>query len=268
MIWNLRGKKAKLAARQLLISSSTKRRQLQLIANWPTDPSDVEGCTVQLRQLKEWDSAADFRCSWSYCAGFFDADGCISLRENGSMVVKFTQKFPKVLDGIAAFIAQTCGVTACMYRLRKTLFELRVHKQSDCKLVLRQMLEAGLSKKAAQARLALSLTAQNAGQVRAEFAQLVGNQQHGRRLDEAGAQRALRINRLHAQARSFNANGQHGKASAVNQEIQALKREHALLKAELETSQLCDYIQFVESLQRSGWQMPSPTKIAEEYTNA
>ena len=261
--WKVYGSRAKLAARQLLTGSSTKKRQLELIANWPEDISIAKQKAGQLRRFKEWDSAVDFKCNWSYCAGFFDADGCLTLRTNGSIILAFCQKFPTVLDHIARFLTQMDGVTPRICRVRDSLFSLRVEKKTESKLLLQRMLAAGLFKKAPQAQLALNATPENTGLVRVRLAQFVGNQQHGRRLDEAGARRALQIQRLQAQVRYSKGKGQHQKAAALCAEVQALKLEHTLLKAQLENSQLRNYIQMVESLQHSGWQAPEQEKMTE-----
>ena len=261
--WQLCSRKTRFAARQLLVGSSTKKRQLELVAHWPEDLSDAETYTLQLRQLKEWDSAAAFKCSWSYCAGFFDADGCIRLRPNGSINVLFSQKFPTVLDHISSFITGVGGVIPRIYKTRTSHFDLSVQRHSESQLLLKHMLKAGLRKKAPQAQLSLNVTPENIGLVRASFAQLVGNQRLGRRMDEAGAQRALEIGRVQSRARYCKSKGQQENAIALFQEAHGLKLEHMLLNAQYANSQLRDYIRTVGSLQSSGWQAPGPMEMAE-----
>ena len=250
--WQISGAKARLAARDLSVHSSTKRRQLEVIADWPNDPLKRIDSDLKLRLLKRLDSAAVFHCSWGYCAGFLDADGCIWLSHTGSIRVSFAQKFPTVLEHIRNFMAEQAGVTAKTYQCRANLFELRI-KQSDSKRVLKYMLDAGLRRKAVQASLAVRSSQESVGHVRKAFERYVGNQRFGRRLDEDGASRAARINNLRMRLLYWKQKGQSEKAAAVSQKLLVLQSEHELLKARLENRQLLEYREMLQNLQTHGW---------------
>ena len=250
--WQIYGTKAKLAAQHLLTNSIAKREQLVLIASWPGEAARVKKWKFQLRQLKQRDSANSSACSWAYCAGFLDADGSIDIHLRGYVGVTFNQKFPIVLEHIQRFFAAE-GVPANLSLWAKAS-KLRIQKDEDSKLALRRMLEGGLRKKAAQARMVLSMTSETVNQVKDACAQLVGNQQLGKRLDEAGARRAYEINQLQQRARYWHLKGQHGKASALLEDVQALKSNHQLLKAQLENRELKNYVQRVKSVQHKGLQ--------------
>ena len=250
--WQIHGIKAKLAAQHLLTYSTAKRAQLVMIASWPEEPACVKEWEFQLRQLKERDSAISSACSWAYCAGFLDADGSIDIQLRGNAGLTFNQKFPSVLEHIQRFLAAE-GVPANL-GVWERASKLRIRKDEDCKLVLRHMLEAGLRKKAAQARIVLSMTPETVNQVKDACAQLVGNQQFGKRLDEAGVRRACEIHQLQQRAKYWHLKGQHGKASALMEDVQILKSNHQLLKAQLENRELKDYVLRVKCVQHKGWQ--------------
>ena len=239
-------------ARQLQANSSTKRRQLELGMQWPGVASERRERALELRLLKQYDSAVDLDCCWAYCSGFFDAEGSIQVDGRGAVRVRFSQKFPTALENLQRFLAKE-GLTAAMYEDRRA-FELRIQRLPDSKFALRRMLQAGLQRKAFQAQLVLDMTPQTASQVREAFPHYVGNQQFGKRLDEAGLKRASRIGQLQQQARRRLRKGQQEGAANLAAEIDVLKCEHGFLKAQLENRELRDYICAVESLQRSGWQ--------------
>lgn len=254
--WVVFGEKATLAADVLSLHSNTKRRQLKLLADWPREPSERSGVELRLRCLKTADSCTRSHCSWSYCAGFLDADGCILITPRRSIQVRFSQKFPTVLEHMREFISEQVGITSTIYQFGSRHFELRIGRGADSKLVLRHMLEAGLRKKAPQAWLAVNATPETAGHVREAFARSVGNQQFGKRLDEAGVQRSLRINNFQTQLRRCKKAGQAEKAAALSQQVHMLKDEHDFLKAQLENRQLRQYIRMLRELRVNGWKLP------------
>ncbi|CAE7538462.1 unnamed protein product [Symbiodinium sp. CCMP2592] len=251
--WQVYGAKARLAARDLSPHSSTKRSQLELIADWPNDPLQRIESDKKLRLLKTQDSAAEFRCSWGYCAGFLDADGCIWLSPTGSVFVQFSQKYPTVLEHIRNFMAEQAGVTAKTYQCNANLFTLRITKDSDSKRVLKCMLDAGLRRKAVQASLVVSSTHESVGHVREAFARCVGNQNFGKRLDEDGIARSVRITNLQMRVRYWKQKGQTEKAATVSKEIQVLQCKHRFLKAQLENRQLLEYREMLQHLQFNSW---------------
>ena len=257
--WILGGASARSAAEQLLPSSCTKRRQLELVANWPNINPDLDDNAFNLRFLKRCDSAVAMDCSWAYCAGFFDADGSILIHRNRSMLLRVSQKHRSVLDVIGSFIEKEMGILKRVYRTATKGFELRISKDSDSRQVLQRLLNAGLKRKAEQARLAMDATPQTYGCVREAFAELGGNQQFGKCLDEVGIQRANMIRRLQQRAKYRSKRRQHQEAVAIFDEIQELKSEHERHKAQLENQKLCDYLEMLESLRRNGW----PTATAQ-----
>ena len=115
--------------------------------------------------------------------------------------------------------------------------------------MLQALLQAGLLCKAEQANLAISLTRQNASQVRAALGMHVGKQGFGKKLDEDGWQRSAQIASAQKQATRLKCRGELDKAEAKLQEIESLKREHQLLNACRENQQLHEYMRELRSFE-------------------
>ena len=255
--WRARGQSARWAAQLLAPRSITKQRQLLLAAGWPEAQSRKEECKVELRALKEYDSAVAGQCSWEYCAGFFDAEGYIHQKLGAaSLVLRVGQKHPRVLECFREFLAQSLGKDATLTKATGFVHVLGVCGLTSCKEILQHLLAAGLLCKAEQAKLALGLTPETAAQVHAELGRLTGNQAFGKRLGAAGQERARKIRAAQAQAARFRKGGQLGEASAKMGEVKVLKQEHKLLKAHLENQQLVEYLRKLQNLHHNSWHGP------------
>ncbi|CAE7809659.1 bgs4, partial [Symbiodinium sp. CCMP2456] len=241
LFWQVCGDSARRAARLLALRSITKQKQLLIAARWPKTKSLREDCKAELRELKEHDSAGAGSCSWSYFAGFFDAEGCIKQCLGGaSLQLAVSQKHPRVLRSLRDFLKTTSGIDATLEKFSGHARELWVSGLPKCKQILRRLLDAGLLCKAKQAQLALSLTPENAAEVRAELAGLTGNQRFGKGLDAAGQERARKIHTEQWQAARLRRRGLHAEVEAKQRSITKLKQEHELLKAHWENQQLTD----------------------------
>eukprot|EP00439_Symbiodinium_sp_Y106_P062231 s474_g9.t1 len=252
--WIACGQSARRAASLLAPHSITKRKQLLLAGAWPKQRSDREDCKVELRALKYSDSAVAGPCSWEYCAGFFDAEGCISQPGGGACLrLDIVQKHAQVLKCLSDFLAGSIGIHAKVSAATSTMHRLRVHGLRNCKQMLQCMLEAGLLCKAKQAELALGLTAENAMQVCAEFAHLTGNQQYGKRLDADGRQNIKMITTLRRQAGNMIRRKELHKAEVILRKLEVLQSEHELSKALNENVQLLEYSRGIEFLHDICW---------------
>ena len=256
--WLACGPSARRAAELLAPHSITKQPQLLLAGRWPETTSEREDCKAELQALKKHDSAVAGPCSWSYFAGFFDAEGYINQSNNGgvSLVLKVAQKHPRVLWSLRDFLKTTSGRVATLGKSRGHAHELWVSGLCNCKQILQHLLDAGLLRKAKQAQLALSLAPQNAAQVSAELAGLTGNQKFGKRLDAAGQERARKIQSEQTQAACLRRHGLHADAEAKQPGITKLKQEHELLKARCENQQLLEYLCKLQSLHQNSWEGP------------
>ena len=255
--WVVHGQSARIAAQLLAPHSITKREQLLLGAQWPDAKSRREDCKAELRALKEHDSAVAGPCSWEYCAGFFDAEGCIAQTQGAaSLSLRVYQKHSRVLKCLQEFLARSLGKDATLRRSRESMHVLQVSNLTTCKQMLQHFLAAGLLGKARQAKLALALTAENAAKVNVELGRLTGNQIFGRKLDAAGHDRARKISATLRQAAHFERHGQLAEAFAKLSEVEVLKEEHQLLKARLENQQLVEYTGKIQNLHLNSWNGP------------
>ncbi|CAE7411005.1 unnamed protein product, partial [Symbiodinium microadriaticum] len=252
--WLACGQSARRAAELLAPHSITKQKQLLLAGQWPETKSRREDCKAKLRALKNYDSAVAGLCSWSYCAGFFDAEGCIVQQHGGaSLVLAIGQKHPQVLKCLRDFLSRSVGMDASLRKSGTNLHLLSIYGLSTCKRVLRHMLGAGLVCKAQQAEVALRLTKQNAGQVCARLTCLTGNQEFGRKLDTAGQERAREIKR---QAAYLKRPGRMTEAEAKLREVALLRQEHEALKARHENQQSLEYLGKLQWLHENSWKGP------------
>ena len=256
--WRTYGQSARIAAQLLAPHSMAKRKQLLLAAQWPDTPSERERCAAELRALKDYDSAVPGECSWEYCAGFFDAEGCISQAPAGaSLALRIKQRHPKVLSSLRDFLAGTLGTDATL-KTETSGNILRICDQRDCREVLQHMLRAGLLRKAKQATLFLRLTPENAARISFKLAleARTGNQLFGRKLDASDRERARNIISAQAQAAALKRRGQYAKAAAKKHEAAVLKHADELLKARRENQILFEYLSKLQDLHDSSWHGP------------
>ena len=231
--WALHGAGARSAASLLAPHSIVKRRQLDIILDWPSVLLRKDGCCDTLGLLKRSDSAVAAPCTWAYFAGFFDAEGCIAQQGGqASFSLRLTQKYATILMCLRSFLAREMGLEAkiyCGYQNRS--YELAITKTQHCKLVLQKMLNSGLLRKAAEANLAVDLAKDNAVRFRDARANMVGNQAFAKTLDTAGLERSQAIATARQRAKRAAAKGQKSLAEAILAEIEQQKWEHEVLNA-------------------------------------
>ena len=249
--WSVSGKLACQAAALLAPSSISKNQQLRMAATWPDEKPSRHKCQERLRLLKQSDSAVAGHCTLEYLAGFFDAEGCIGL-QHGSPKLAVGQKFVTVLVCLQRCLLQNLSTPARIYHGKK-FFSLHILGTAACKKTLGAMLKAGLLRKANQARLVLGLTQQNASEASDALAELTGNQQLGKRLDQAGVLRAREISAVQQRVRVLERRGHLREAEAVLQQLGELKRQHSLLNAQRENGELLHYAILIQDLEGELW---------------
>ena len=263
LVWQTCGANAKAVAGLLASNSIIKRRQLKLVQDWPQQSVDRGAAAEELKDLKRHDSGVESPCTWEYVSGFFDADGCIQLRTKTTMKLCVGQKFLTSLECVRQFLVRELGCNVGISR-SQGLFRLNVTTTTACRSILRNMLAAGLIQKANQARLALSLTLENAEQVRNAVGKLVGNQAFGRRKNLEGLLRAQQIKGVQQKARKALQKGRQDKVVSAMQQVEVLKADCELQQARLENRQLKEYLLMLRHLQQQGWRTLSNFKQAEQ----
>ena len=191
--WQVNGQCAQHAAGMLKQSSSRKCDQLLLCR------STLPVFTV----IKTSRDVAPSRgpCpSWSYLAGFFDAEGHIKVQYPATMTLQIGQKVPHILYSIRDFLKDfeaTCSIYSCGQGHHK----LTVLGTAACKSILRRLLIGGLRVKRETASISIALTQGRFHDIRYELAKRVGYQARYVRLSAAGAERAYEIRKLRARLR-------------------------------------------------------------------
>ena len=241
LTWERFGRPARAAASILARNSIVKKRQLEIASSWPEYEGDRRARAVELAFCKQVDSSIRTSCSWGYFTGFFDAEGHVNVSQ--AVTLTIAQKYVTVLDCLQAFLLCETGIAATIrHGHGGASFTLNVNRMADSKRILKRMLESGMVRKTQQAFLALERTAENAASIRRATEDCVGQQMFGKRLDEAGLLRAAAIKQAQQHARYHLRKGRADVAAAMLQEVDELKREHAVQKARLENSQLHEYL--------------------------
>ena len=261
--WTVYGGKACWAASLLSLYSVAKQKQLLLAAQWPDATWRKEGLKAELVALKQYDSAVPQPCSWQYFSGFFDAEGCISMKGRSALELQVHQKFPTVLRCLHVFLVDRIGGYAHMLESGHGASILGIFSTAACKQMLKAMLEAGLLCKAPQAELSVRMNALNAAQVRAELVTMTGNQKFGKALDEVGQERARHIKSLQRSVGRTRHRGDLQAATAKLAQVKELKQEHLLFNARLENQQLLEYVLKIETLHVQSWTGPRARREAQ-----
>ena len=190
--WALTGGRAQHAAGVLSQSSSCKYDQLLLCRSGSRDSS-------AMKTLKTVAPSRAVCPSWSYLAGFFDAEGHIKIDYPASMSLQIGQKFPDILHSIRDFLLKNSGAKCSIYSTSRGHHLLTVSGTAECKSILRRLLIEGLRAKRETATISIALTQGNFHDIRDMLAKRVGYQARYVRLTAAGTERAYEIRKLRAQ---------------------------------------------------------------------
>ena len=190
LTWRVRGKPARHAASLLASVASCKRSQLIIAADLPQTFESRAHAVAELKRLKNVPPSSISCPSWAYVAGFFDAEGCISMRK-AQIVLIIGQKFPGILQALSGFLAVE-GI-ACQLRTTKPLARLSVTATKLSKHALLKLLHAGLRVKRQAARTVLSMSPGDFLSAREDLARSVGYQNRYKRLSGEGLERSTGI---------------------------------------------------------------------------
>ncbi|CAK9047080.1 unnamed protein product [Durusdinium trenchii] len=246
--WVVSGKTMQHAARVLCQVPSIKHAQLQIAATGNIAMTDRSEVAQKLTLFKQkGHTPTDFQCSWPYFAGFFDAEGSITLpKRSVGLQLEVGQLNDFVLEKLFCFLHLQKLIRWRLYR-RDHVSKLSCTDFATCKLTLKRLLEAGLDVKQRQAALALSLTADNHVQVREAKSELNGLQSKYERLDDAGIDRAKEIKRIGAQ---WHRASSQQERELLQVKLEGLREEHKLQKLITKTVRLRGSIR--QSLREGG----------------
>ena len=225
--WSVSGATMQHAARLLGSLPSMKHQQLQIAARGNVAKADRHGVAQKLQVLKQKEhKPVTFNCSWQYFAGFFDAEGSISVGgRSGGLQLQVGQLNPFVLQELQHFLQRQ--------NLKRWRLNQHVHylpslvctHLATCQLTLQHLMASGLDVKQKQAALALSLTAENHLEVRESVFRLNGLQKQYDRLDDQGIARAKEIQKVSQHLRCTSSRENH---DMLQSKVQELREEHML----------------------------------------
>ena len=224
--WRVYGSRVQHAARLLGSLPSMKHEQLEIAARGIVAKADRNRVAKKLSLLKQKEhEPVRFQCSWPYFAGFFDAEGSISIRGHSFGIrLEVGQMNIFVLQELQHFLYQHnlkhWKIYHCVH-----VPTLVCQHLATCQLTLQHLLAWGLSLKKTQAALALTLTPGNQSDVREAIFRLNGLQNQYQRLDDQGIARAKEISKISKQLRCASSRENH---DLLQRKVQELREEHVL----------------------------------------
>ena len=225
--WRVCGSKMTAAAAALSTVPSMKQAQLLIATNGRVTENDRARVGECLKMFKRRQHVPDQwkECSWPYFAGFFDAEGSITVHYLcAGLKLNLDQVNPCVLEHLFRFLHDNQLKTWSLYHYA-FFSALACATLQDCKQTLKLLLENGLRVKREQAELAMTLTVENHLHIREAISSINGLQGRYQRLDTDGITRAREIKRL--QDRLYLTGPEH---ASLFSHIEELGAEHSLQK--------------------------------------
>ena len=229
--WQVSGWKMRHVAALLSQIPSMKQAQLIIAAGGNIAGPRRERIGEQLFHLKQKDHIAKtLKCTWAYFAGFFDAEGSVSVNPlTAGLKLEVAQLNPFVLERLLGFLHDN-RLDRWWLRLRNNdgkCAQLVSTDLATSKQTLKHLLDHGLLLKKKQAQLALSLNTANHRQVREAVMNLNGWQKKYNRLDAEGLIRAKELQSLQIKSsRSTCLKEQ----ELLQDTVQVLREEHVFQK--------------------------------------
>lgn len=228
--WWATGDVMKKAATLLANTPSMKQAQLKIASFGTVAVGERSAVRDRLRHLKRKDHSPvslGLGMSWSYFAGFFDAEGCIVVppcRESIHLTVR--QANPHVLEALLMFLHAN-NLFRWILCSSSGYFGLHCWDAVCSKATLALLLDHGLCVKSEQAKLAHAWTPGNHLETREAISRLSGLQGRYRRLDANGVLRSKELQRLQIKLGRTKCVGTR---VILQEEIDQLKEEHAIGK--------------------------------------
>ena len=246
--WRLCGEAARQACSILESHCLVKKEQLCIAMSWPVCKDEKKVCHARLRDLKMTMPIFTWKhtLSWTYLAGFFDAEGCITLSaQSKNLRLEIGQRHPEILQAIREFLvselaSEKSGVK--LYESDRNRHLLVSTRSATSITILRNLLAHGLQGKRPAALQALRLPNSTHSQLRRELALGKGKQSFFTKLDDQGCARACEIHKAQKRLqRALNKNNI-ALVGQLRTELAGAKLEHQVLNAQTQIQKLRSFI--------------------------
>ena len=240
--WQASRRAAQRAASILCSIPSMKQAQLQIAAEATEGivPEDSRPDVAQLLKSLKAHTYSPLRgtlkCTWPYFAGFFDAEGNITIRSHGcSVYLTVAQVNPFILRELLLFLQREGFEHWKLYQYTRRASTLRCMHLSTAKSCLRQLLANQLTLKRFQAEASVTLTHKNHYETRELVSKQNGLQGFYRRLDETGIEKAKEVTRQKNKIQRLQGQGctegwNNSLLEVAEAELQKLEEERELCK--------------------------------------
>ena len=255
--WRASGQTAWHAASVLQMNCLVKKEQLQIATSWPACREKRKACKARMSLLKniEPDLPSSQALSWTYLAGFFDAEGCIRLSATSNTFrLEIGQRHATILKLIHSFLlGQLAQHSSLKLYCRKTKSLLYCAHRATRTAILSNLLAHRLEGKRPEALLALNVLDSSHSKLRQDLALGKGRQSYFTRLDDHGCTRAQDIDRKAKKLRYavikclFD-------ADKLQLDLTRAKLQHEVLNSQSQIQKLRSFIAFVRDMVAS----PSP----------
>ena len=255
--WRASGQTAWHAASVLQMNYLVKKEQLRIATSWPACKEKRNACKTRLVLLKNIapDLPSSQALSWTYLAGFFDAEGCIRLSPTcNTFRLEIGQRHATILKFIHSFLlGQLPRHSSLKLYCRKTSSLLHCARRATITAILNNLLAHRLEGKRPEALLALNMADSSHSKLRQDLALGKGRQSYFTRLDDHGCTRARDINNKAKKLRYAVGKGL-VVADKLQLDLTRAKLQHEVLNSQSQIQKLRSFIAFVRNMVAS----PSP----------
>eukprot|EP00438_Fugacium_kawagutii_P036538 Skav228172 [mRNA] locus=scaffold1728:22897:31783:+ [translate_table: standard] len=256
IVWRAYGQSAQQAASILFRHCLVKREQLRIVISWPSRKDEREVCHKRLGILKitNPDFASDQQISWPYLAGFFDAEGCVSVdRASKAVRLDIGQRHAAILRIIQGFLLDKLPARHNSMKLYagQNSHALVIGRTPTSIEILENLLHHGLQWKRQTAVhvLGAQKSSRSHATLRRDVGSNKGKQSYFMKLDDAGCRRARIIKNITSKLWSARQKDpSDARRNRLEEALARAKLEHQVLNAQTQIQKLRSFIDVVKKM--------------------
>lgn len=250
--WRAHGETARQAASVLHRNSLVKEEELGIAMSWPRSAWKRKECHARLGLLKKQAPhlPSNQALSWTYFAGFFDAEGCICMSPRcKAFQLEIGQRHSAILQAIHGFLREQLPLEEKAVRIynKQSSHVLVCARSSASTIILRKLVEHGLQGKRQEGLTALSMSNSSHSNLRRDLGLGKGRQSFFLKLDEDGCTRAREISKLTSRLWHVKRNDP-VMACGLEVGLTLARLEHKVLNAQTEIQKLRSFIAAVKHM--------------------